>query len=164
VRIDGRFEYPDADLDAVFAMLTDPEFQRERCAATGALESTVDITGDPSAPAVVCRRRMATKGLPDFARRIVGASIEVTDEVRWLASSGDHNRTADVRLSFAGQPTKMAGALYLHADDAGTHGELAAELKAGIPLVGGRIEKATAPLILMAMASEQTLGRQWLRK
>jgi hypothetical protein len=164
VRIDGRFEYPGAALADVVAMLTDPQFQRERCAATGALESTVEITGDPAAPSVSCYRRMATVGLPDFVRRIVGSSIEVTDEVNWRVPTEDQVRSADVRLHFAGQPTKMVGRLDMRADEAGTHGRLVAELKSGIPLVGGRIEKATAPLILKAMASEQTVGRQWLTK
>jgi Protein of unknown function (DUF2505) len=164
VKIDSGFDYPGASLDAVFAMLTDPDFQRERCAATGALESTIDVTGDPAAPIVRCRRRMATHGLPDFVRKIVGSNVEVTDDVRWLAPDGAANRTAQVGLSFAGQPTKLAGALYVHTDGSGTHGKLAAELKAGIPFVGGRIEKAIAPLILKAMASEQTVGRQWLSR
>ena len=65
----------------VFAMLVDPEFQRQRCSATGALESSVEITGDPSAPLVRCRRRMATEGVADFVRRVVGSSVEVLDEL-----------------------------------------------------------------------------------
>jgi hypothetical protein len=162
VKIDTGFDYPGASLDDVFAMLTDPQFQQLRCDATGALESSVDITGGSAAPTVVCRRRMSTDGLPDFVRKIVGANIHVVDELRWLPADGSGNRAADVRLSFSGQPTHMTGALSVHADGLGTHGKLAADLKGGIPLLGGRIEKATAPLILMAMASEQTVGRQWL--
>jgi hypothetical protein len=162
VKIDGQFDYPGAGVDAVFAMLTDPEFQRRRCAATGALESSVEISGDTSAPSVLCRRRMATDGLPDFVRRVVGMTVEVVDEVRWLDAVNATERAADVRLTFAGQPTNMTGRLEIRADERGTKGRLAAELKGGIPFIGGRIESATAPLILQAIASEQTVGRSWL--
>lgn len=164
MKIDTGFDYPGADLDAVFAMLTDPDFQRERCDATGALESTVSITGDAGSPTVVCRRKMATAGLPDFVRRVVGSNIEVVDEVRWLPAANQPVRAAEVRLTFNGQPTKMTGRLDVRSDSAGTKGTLAADLKAGIPLIGARIEKATAPLILKAMSSEQIVGRRWLTK
>ena len=163
MRIDGGFDYPGAKLADVFAMLTDPVFQRERCEATGALETTVDISGDPAAPIVKCRRRLATVGLPDFVRKVVGSSIEITDEVRWRPETGP-NREADVRLVIVGQPTKMAGELHVRDDGQRTQGALAAELKAGVPFLGTRIEKATAPLIIKAMAIEQTVGRQWLTK
>jgi Protein of unknown function (DUF2505) len=37
-----------------------------------------------------------------------------------------------------------------------------AELTARVPLFGGRIEKATAPVIYKALATEQSLGQTWL--
>ena len=50
MKVDSGFEYPGADLETVIAMLIDVEFQRARCAATGALEYSVTSTGDdPSA-------------------------------------------------------------------------------------------------------------------
>lgn len=164
MRIDGRFDYPGAQLGEVFAMLVDPEFQRQRCAATGALEFTVEIIGQSSDPMVRCRRRMLTEGLPDFVRRVVGTSVEVVDEVAWREAADQDVRSADVRLTFSGQPTAMKGQLDVRSNAAGTLGLLTADLKGGIPLIGGRIENATAPFILNAMASEESLGRRWLKK
>lgn len=164
MRIDSGFDYPGADLATVLAMLTDAEFQRERCAATGAVESTVEISGEPDSPTVISRRTMATEGLPDFVRKVVGASIEIADEVSWWPSGNGSYREAAVRLGVSGQPTKMSGRLELRADRSGTKGILTAELKGGLPLIGGRIEKVTATLILKAMQREQTVGRRWLTK
>jgi len=164
MRIDSGFDYPGAQLDEVFAMLVDPEFQRQRCAATGALESSVEISGDPCAPLVRCRRRMATDGVADFVRRVVGSSVEVLDELAWALATGPDVRTADVHLTFAGQPTSMTGRLEVRSDRTGTRGVLTGDLKGGIPFIGGRIENATAPFILNAMASEESLGRRWLAK
>ena len=48
---------------------------------------------------------MATKGLPDFIRKIVGATVEVIDVMTWARDDGTGKRTADVKLSFATQPT-----------------------------------------------------------
>jgi hypothetical protein len=161
VRLEGGFDYPGASLDAVYAMLLDPEFQRQRCEATGALESSVSIKDDPLGPIVTCHRRMPTADAPDFVRRIVGSSVEIVDRLQWVKLPSAP-RSALVRLDFTGQPTKMVGQLDLNADDSGTHGRLVADLKGGLPLVGGRIEKAIAPLVRAAMASEQTVGRRWL--
>ncbi len=161
MRIEGSFDYPGASVDAVFAMLTDPEFQRQRCAATGALESSVEVEDDALGPVVTCRRQMPTHDAPDFVRRIVGSSIEIVDRLKWMKLP-TAPRSAMVQLTFSGQPTRMIGQLDLDTDDTGTHGRLVAELKGGLPLVGGRIEKAIAPLVRAAMASEQTVGRRWL--
>jgi hypothetical protein len=164
VKVDSGFEYPGADLESVITMLTDAEFQRARCAATGALDYSVTATGAPNAPILTCRRRMSTDGLPDFMRKIVGASVEVIDAFTWAPDAGNGQRTADVKLSFAAQPTTLVARLTVHDDQVGTHGRLAGDLKAGIPLFGSRVENAIAPLIQSAIAIEQTVGRQWLKK
>lgn len=164
MKIESGFEYPGADLETVITMLTDVEFQRARCAATGALEYSVTAGAVPDAPILTCRRRMATDGLPDFMRKIVGASVEVIDTFTWAPDAGNGQRTADVKLSFATQPTTLVARLTVHDDQVGTYGRLAGDLKAGIPLFGSRIESAIAPLISSAIASEQTVGRQWLKK
>lgn len=164
MKIADSYSYPGADPGSVFAMLTDRDFQLRKCEATLALSCTVDITGEPGAPVVTTWRRLPTDGLPDFVRAMVRDRIEIVETISWQAGSADCRRTAVVALCFPGQPIRMTGTLELRPEDGGTLGALVADLKAAVPLLGGRIEKATAPLISQAMAIEERLGQVWLDK
>jgi hypothetical protein len=164
MKISDSYSYPGADLGCVFAMLTNRDFQRLKCEATLALSYTVDISGEPGAPVVSTRRRLPTDRLPDFVRAMVRDGIEIIETITWEAAGADGRREAAVALSFPGQPIRMTGTLELRSEDGGTLGALVADLRAAVPLVGGRIEKATAPLISQAMAIEERLGQVWLDK
>jgi hypothetical protein len=164
MKICESYSYPGADPGRVFAMLIDRDFQLRKCEATLALSYTVEISGQPGAPVVSTRRRLPTDGLPDFVRAMVRDGIEIIETITWQATGADGRRGAAVELSFPGQPIRMTGTLELRAEDGGTLGALVADLKAAVPLVGGRIEKAAAPLISQAMAIEERLGQVWLDK
>jgi hypothetical protein len=161
MRIEGTLSQP-ADPGQVYAMYVDPEFQRLKCERMNALSSDVSIDGPADARVVTVKRVMSTEGLVDFVRKLVGDGIEITEALTWAAAGADGSRTARVLLTFAGQPMKLTGTFSLRPSGAGTTGSLAGELKAGIPLLGGRIEKAAAPLILKALAIEESLGREYL--
>ncbi len=165
MRIDGTIRYAQAGLDEVFAMLIDQRFQERKCAASGALSYEVSISPDASAPAAVTvttRRVLPADGLPDFAKALVRDGLRLTETIRWQPPAADGSRTASVELAFVGQPMKMTGRLHMAAAGPDVTCVLAAELTASVPMLGGRIEKATAAIILKALQSEQDLGRSWL--
>jgi hypothetical protein len=183
MRVEGALDYPGVSAAQVFSMIIDPDFQRAVCAATGALSFDVDIqpsggdiqpsggdiqpSGSDIQPSggeavVTTRRVMPTDGLPDFVRSLVRNGIELIETQHWAPVAADGSRTAQVRLSFTGQPMTMTGQLRMTEDGVGTALALIADLRAGIPIFGGRIEKASAPLILSALKTEQDLGRTWL--
>src|SRR4051794_41776551 len=59
-------------------MLTDAAFQERKCAATGALESEVEIERFPDGGATIrTRRTLPTDQIPDFARSFVGRTVDV---------------------------------------------------------------------------------------
>ena len=77
MRLRAEIRY-DADPAAVFAMLTDAAFQERKCAATGALESEVEIERFADGGATIrTRRTMPTDQIPDFARGFVGRTVDV---------------------------------------------------------------------------------------
>ena len=47
-------------------------------------------------------------------------------------------------------------------DGVGTTATLVAQLIANVPLLGGRIERACAPLVHKALQIEESVGRTWL--
>ncbi len=162
MKVTATLSQPDDDPAAVFAMMIDRTFQEQKCAASGALSYSVDIGGTADQPIVRTVRKLPSDGLPDFVRAMVRDGITVEETYTWAAAEPNDARSADVVVSFVGQPLKMTGTFQLRPDGSGTGGELRGDLRAGIPLFGGRIESATEPVIVKAVELEQDLGRTWL--
>jgi hypothetical protein len=163
-QVDATISYPEANPDQVFAMLCDPEFQREKCAATGAISYQVDIR--PAGPNTVirCQRTLPTDGLPDFVKPFTANGLELVETIEWGPADQDGRRIGDVTLAFTSQPLSMTGQLDLGPDSAGTKATLSAQLVANVPFLGGRIEKACEPLVHKALATEEALGVTWLAR
>jgi hypothetical protein len=162
VRLTAEIRY-DADPDAVFAMLADPDFQQRRCVATGALEQDVVVEEfDDGATTVTVHRTMPTDEIPDFVRTFVGQTLVVSEIQDWPATGADGNRAGTLALEIKGAPVRMTGSLRLLREGDGCIEEIDCELKASVPLVGGRIEKAIEPAIRAAVRVEERTGRQWL--
>ena len=60
-------------------------------------------------------------------------------------------------------PISMNGTMKLAPSAVGTRIDIDGDLKATIPLIGGKIEKAAAPSIIKAMDKEQQTGTAWLK-
>lgn len=155
-----RYDAPPAD---VAAMLADPSFVEEKCRATGALEQTVEVDGDASGPFTVTTvRHMPTDEFPDVAKKFVGDTVVIKQVDTWQAAQEDGSRSGDVRLKIAGAPVELLGTMALAPSGSGTLQELVGDLKASVPLLGGKLEKAAAPAIVMALRKEQEVGRAYL--
>ena len=162
MKVTAALSQPDDGPIAVFAMMIDPKFQEQKCAASEALSYSVDVSGPTEHPIVRTVRKLPTDGLPEFVKAMVRDGITVEETYTWTAAEPDGTRVADVVVSFVGQPLKMTGTFTLRPAGAGTRGDLVGDLRAGIPLFGGRIETATEPVIVKALELEQDLGRAWL--
>lgn len=155
--------YYDADPAAVMAMLTDPAFQERKCAATGALSSSVAIEGDDDGPVTITTRRtMPTDEVPDFARSYVGQTLEVVHTDSWQAPGGDGSRRGEVLVEITGLPVRLTGTQRMAAADDGTTTVVEGDLKASVPLFGSKIEKAVEPAMRAALRKEQDVGTAWL--
>jgi hypothetical protein len=162
VRLSAEIRY-DADPDAVFAMLTDAAFQERKCAATGALESEVEIQRFPDGGATIrTRRTMPTDQIPDFARSFVGRTIDIVQTDDFGAPDAAGRREGTIVVELKGAPIGFAGALALGPSPEGTVETLDGDIKASVPLVGGRLEKALEPALLAAIRVEQREGTAWL--
>jgi uncharacterized protein YndB with AHSA1/START domain len=162
VHLTAELRY-DADPAAVFAMLTDPAFQERKLAATGALEHDVTIEARADGGAVVrSRRTMPTDEVPDLVRNLVGQTLTVVQVEDWGPPAADGGRAGTVTVDVSGAPVRLTGTLRLAPAAAGTVESIAGDLKARVPLVGGRIEKAAEPAIRLAIEVEEREGRVWL--
>ncbi len=162
MRFTAQISY-DAPPDAVFAMLTDQAFQDRKLAGTGSLEYSSSIEQTGEAAVIRTSRTLPTDRIPEAFRSALGGKLTVLQTESWSAPSPDGSRTGTVGVQIPGAPLKMNGTLTLATNGrGGTIENVNADLKASVPLIGGRIEKAAEPALRAAIDVEQRLGQQWL--
>jgi hypothetical protein len=161
MRIENEISYPAAPA-AVSTMTFDPGFQERKCEATGAVAWTVDVTEAGIATRVTTMREMPTDQFPDFVKSMVGARLKINEVDEWGAPGADGRRQGTITVTVSGAPLKFTGTLMLEPTADGSRAVIAGELKANIPLVGGRIEQAAAPAIIAAVRAEQRAATAWL--
>lgn len=162
MRFTAQISY-DAPPDAVFAMLTDKGFQDRKLAETGSLEysSTIDIAGNGAV--ITTNRTLPADRVPDAFRSLLGGKLSVVQTETWASAEPGGSRTGEVSVQIPGAPLKMIGSLDLASDGhGGTIETVNGDLKASVPFIGGRIEKAAEPALRAAIDVEQRIGRQWL--
>jgi len=162
VRLSAEIRF-DADPRRVFRMIVDPAFQEAKCVASWSIEHEVDISEhDDGGVTVVSRRKMPTDSFPDFVRTLVGSSVRLLETQRWYAPAADGSRTGSVAVELHGLPVRFHGSIALAADGGGTHWPVEGEIKASVPFLGSRIERAAEPAVLAGIRVEQRTGTEWL--
>ena len=150
----------DAPLESVAAMLSDPAFREEVCDAQHVLGRDVTVAPPGSGPKhVKIDQRQSAKGLPSFATRIVGETIQIVQEESWTSSS-----QADLTVAIPGKPGDMSGTIRLVETGGTTTQTVELTIKVGIPLVGGKVEGLVADLLLKALKTENLVGRDYLSR
>jgi hypothetical protein len=157
VKVTAQIRYP-ASCEAVFAMLVDSSFQERVCEATGAVHHEVTIERDGAAAVITTRRELPTDDIPEYARGFVGRTLDVVRVDRWEAPAADGSREGTISLEVQGAPIRLRGTLALRPDDGGCEEAVAGELKASVPLLGGRMEKAAEPALMSAIRKEEQVG------
>lgn len=157
MQVNAQVFYP-ASPDLVFEMFVDRAFQERVCEATGALRYDVQIEQDSGAAVITTHRELPTDQVPDYARGFIGPTLDVVRVDRWEAPAADGSRDGTVTLEIKGAPIRLHGSLALRPDDGGTQERIAGDLKASIPLLGGKMEKAAEPALMSAIRKEEEVG------
>lgn len=163
MRITTSYEYTASPQD-VFTMMADPAFQAAKCEATHPLSHTESVTPKGDQTEIVTARILPTDGLPDFVKSMIGPKLKVTETMVWSRASIDGSRTGTIAIGIGDAPVGMNGTLRLSPTAAGSRVDIDGELKARIPLLGGKIEKAAEGPIRAAVDREQEVGRAWLAR
>jgi hypothetical protein len=148
----------------VFAVLSDPAFQEAKCAATAAISHSAKVEPQGDQTVITTERVLPSDDLPDFAKSLIGETLKVIETQTWSAAGSDGSRSGTVEMTVPGAPITMKGKLSLKPSSGGTTEVLDADLKAGIPLIGGKIEKAAAPPIEEAITIETQTATEWLAR
>lgn len=161
MRITTFFDYA-ATPEDVFTMLADPAFQAAKVEATHPLSHTESVTPKGEQTEIVTSRVISTDGFPDFAKSMIGPKLRVTETIVWSRASADGSRTGTIAIAIGDAPVRMDGTMRLGPGGSGTRVDIDGDLRAKIPLVGGRVEKAAESPILTAIEREQEVGTRWL--
>lgn len=129
-----------ADVETVFALVSDPQFLVSKYDAQGATDIEVDSDQRPAAPRVVSRRRV-TLDLPGFAKKVVSPANTVVQTDEWAEPDEQGRRVCSYHVDVQGVPSRIDGTMTLTPDGGGTRQDVDADVKVSIPLVGGRLEK-----------------------
>ncbi len=163
MRFSAEIRHEAGDPAAVFTMMTDTAFQERVCRATGALDHDVSIEEfDDGSATITTRRTMPTDRVPDFVRTFVGQTLVVEEIDDWGPPGPDGAREGTIVVEIKGAPVRLAGSLALRPAGGGSVHSVDGDVKASVPLVGGKIEKAIEPALQAAIAVQQREGRAWL--
>ena len=161
MKIAETLEY-DAPVDVVFDMITDPAFQEQKCVDASALAHQVSITPTGDGARVVTHRHLPSDGLPDFARSLVGSRLVITETYEWAGKDAKGARSGTLVVHVDGAPITLQARVSLAPSSGSSTLTIVGDLKASVPLIGGRIEAAAAPSIRYGLESEGRTGQRWL--
>jgi carbon monoxide dehydrogenase subunit G len=144
----------------VLAMLQDPAFWDRVAEATGALSSATKVSdgadGGGDKIEVVTDQQQAVTGVPAFAKKFVGDSTRAITTATWRGAE------AAYVVDAPGKPTSIAGTVRVSANGSGTTVSYDLQVKASVPLVGGKLEKLVCELTGEGLDKEHAVGQAWL--
>lgn len=147
----------DAAADDVVTMLTDPAYWDAVAVATGAISSTARVEAQGEATKVVVDQQQEVVGVPSFAKKFVGDSTQAIKTQVW------RGHTASFDVETPGKPTRITGTATVAEQGSGSVLTYDLDVKASVPLVGGKLERLVAELTTQGFDKEQAAGAAWLR-
>ncbi len=147
----------DAPPETVAAMLADRTFREQVCEAMSSLRWDVSVDGEGSGMKVVVDQTQKAVGIPSFAQKFVGDTIQIVQREDWSSTTA-----ATLVIEIPGKPGHLDGTVRLAPDGAGTVETVAGELRVKVPVIGGKLEEMVAGLLRSALRTEQKVGRAWL--
>jgi hypothetical protein len=148
----------DASPPEVFEMLADPAFREKVGEALDVVSADITLARNGDGFTLTNDQVQRTEGLPSFAKKIAGDTTRVIQTEEWSSASG-----GTLRIDAVGKPTSMAGTIELVPEGQGTVEVVELEIKAKVPLIGGKLENLMAEQVRDGMDTERRVGQAWLK-
>ncbi|MBK6764656.1 MAG: DUF2505 domain-containing protein [Micrococcales bacterium] len=157
----SRVDKYQASADAVWAMLSDRAYVDSKYQALGDISTDVQ-TFDTSDSAITLKvERIVPADLPDFAKKILGDTNKLVQTEHWTASGGSY--VCDLHIDFPGKPLKVTGRLEVKpTGDASADWVVNMDVKASVPLIGGKLEGVVEKETLASLDKEYAFNQEWL--
>jgi hypothetical protein len=142
----------------VSEMLADRDFRVQVCDAMHCVRHDISVDGAGAGMKVVVDQTQDARGLPGFAKKVVGDSIQIVQRETWTDET-----SAVLTLEIPGKPGRLDGTIALVDDGrGGTVETVTGDLRVKLPLIGGRLETVVSDMLVSALRAEQRVGRAWL--
>jgi hypothetical protein len=160
-RVHAEHTY-DADVETVFAVLSDESWAERKNAALrdGSRVVRREQTPDGGVTLVVSRELPA--GVPGFLERLLPKEGRVTQTDAWGPDAGA-TRAGTWHVDMPGTPARLGGTMRLEPDGAGSRYVVDGEIEVKVPLVGGKAEGFVVGMFDKLSAKEADVVRDALR-
>lgn len=156
----SRVDKYNASADDIWAMLNSREYVDGKYQALGDISTDV-VTFDTGDSVALSVERIVPADLPDFAKKIMGDTNKIVQTENWTASGDSY--VCDLHIEFPGKPLKVTGKLEVKpTGDATSDWHVNMEIKASIPLVGGKLEGVVEKETLASLDKEYAFNQEWL--
>lgn len=155
-RLEHRSTYP-APVDTVYSTLVDEAFLTERLKAIGGKNAALlSHRREGDRAAFTLRQGVDAGRLPSAVRSILKGDLVVEREEKWKAEDDGYASIGKVTITGVPAEIRSRGRLV----EAGL--TVQAEVRVGIPLIGGKIEKSVAEQVSKLLAAEAEFAEKWL--
>jgi len=147
------YDAPPAD---VLAMMFDPLYWDRVGEANQALSCTTTIGTEGETTRVIIDQEQKVVGVPSFAKKFVGESTRAVITQVW------QGQEARYEIETPGKPTHVTGTATVSENGTGSVLVYDLDVKASVPLIGGKLEKLVVDLTNEGFDTEQSVGAAWL--
>ena len=147
----------EAPADDVYAMLTDPVFRQRAADASGVVSAEVTVEPSGEGHVVTIDQVQPTEGVPAFAKKFAGETTRAIIVETWTSS-----RSASLSIQTPGRPTEIHGSYTLAEIGGRTTQTFEGEVKAKVPLIGGKLEGLVTQFFVEGRDKEEASGQAWL--
>ena len=133
-----NYSRPPAD---VFDLIATGAFQLDLIAHLGGRDAEiVEETRKPDGSVRLVTRQQTAVDLPGFAQKLIPAHTSVLQVYDWGVAESDGTRRGRWSAEAKGAPVAIGGPTELRPEGSGTCHLYLGQVKASVPLVGGRLE------------------------
>ena len=119
MQITETLVYP-AAIEVVFDMMTDEAFHALVCEATHAMSHSATVSRQSDGATVITHREMPTDGFPEFARSMVGRSIDIVETIVYGPPGPHGTRIGEMSITMGTAPIALKGDIRIMPADDGT--------------------------------------------
>ncbi|MCG8925604.1 DUF2505 domain-containing protein [Lentzea sp. CC55] len=143
--------------EKVFGAMVDETHLRDRLAAIGGSNAelvTFSSTGGKTTYQL--KQGVPAEHLPSAVKAALGGDLVIQRTETWAAGAGT------VEVAVGSVPGRLEGAFTVLDNGSGSKTTLTGEVRVGIPLLGGKLEKLIAEQVAVLLDKESEFTSEWL--
>lgn len=153
-------DHYDADLDAMWTMMTTQEWWKAKYESLGATNIEFHTFDTSDTSFTIVSERDVPADLPSFAKKIIGETNHVTQTEKWTRNADAANATIEILVKNI--PGGTTGTMSITPSGSGTVWQSDFDIKVSLPLVGGKLEGVLKDETGSNFKQEKAFNDTWL--